>query len=197
MRYLELSEVAEIKFCSVAPSRMKTQQEQTKWLLCSNFIVDNNIVGEPSLANYVPDESYVIRPHDIVIKRIAPSYVNYISEIAGNLYAGNNLIVLTVHEEINAKYLAMILNDKIPLISESSSIGAVMKSISRPDLERIKIPLLPYEQQVKMGEAWYLNIELKKMRNRLSELECIKNNYELTRYINLTGGKNNDQDDNL
>ena len=67
-----------------------------------------------------------------------------------------------------------------------------MKSVSRPDLEKIKIPLPPYEQQVKLGEVWFLNIELKKMKNRLSELECIKNNYELTRYINLTGGKNND-----
>ena len=67
-----------------------------------------------------------------------------------------------------------------------------MKSVSRPDLEKIKIPLPPYEQQVKLGEVWFLNIELKKMKSRLSELECIKNNYKLTRYINLTGGKNND-----
>lgn len=192
MRYIRLSDAAEIKFCSVSPARMKTQQEQTKWLSCSNFIADNNIIGEPSFANYVPDENFEIHPQDIVIKRITPSYVNYVSDIADDLYAGNNLIVLTTHDGINAKYLAMILNNKIFSISESSSIGAVMKSVSRPDLEKIKIPLLPYEQQVKLGEVWFLNIELKKMKNRLSELECIKNNYELTRYINLIGGKNND-----
>lgn len=192
MRYLELSEVAEIKFCSVAPSRMKTQQEQTRWLSCSNFIADNNIMGEPSLANYVPDESFAVHPQDIVIKRITPSYVNYVSEIADDLYAGNNLIVLTARDGVNAKYLAMILNDKIPSVSESSSVGAVMKSVSRSDLEKIKIPLLPYEKQKQMGEVWFLSIELKKMKNKLTELECIKNNYELTRYINLSGGKNND-----
>ena len=99
---------------------------------------------------------------------------------------------MTAHDGVNAKYLAMILNNKISAISESSSIGAVMNSVSRPDLEKIKIPLLPYDQQEKLGEVWFLNIELKKMKNRLSELECIKNNYELTKYINLTGGENND-----
>lgn len=192
MRYLKLSDAADIKFCSVAPARMKTQEEKTKWLSCSNFVADNGVVGEPTLTNFVPDESFAIHPEDIIIKRITPGYVNYISNISDGLYAGNNLIVLTARDGVNAKYLAMILNDKIPSISESSSVGAVMKSVSRPDLEKIKIPLLPYEQQVKLGEVWFLNIELKKMKNRLSELECIKNNYELTRYINLTGGNNND-----
>lgn len=192
MRYLKLSDAADIKFCSVAPARMKTQEEKTKWLSCSNFIADNGVVGEPTLTNFVPDESFAIHPDDIIIKRITPGYVNYILNISDDLYAGNNLIVLTARDGVNAKYLAMILNDKIPSISESSSVGAVMKSVSRPDLEKIKIPLPPYEQQVKLGEVWFLNIELKKMKNRLSELECIKNNYELTRYINLTGGKNND-----
>ena len=192
MRYLKLSEAADIKFCSVTPTRMKIQQEQTKWLSCSNFISDNNIVGEPTLTNFVPDESFAIHPDDIVIKRITPGYVNYISDIADNLYAGNNLIVLTAHNGVDAKYLAMLLNEKISLISESSSIGAVMKSVSRPDLEKIKIPLIPYAKQKNLGEVWFLNTELKKMKNRLAELECIKKNYELTRYINLTGGKNND-----
>ena len=192
MRYLKLSDAADIKFCSVTPTRMKTQQEKTKWLSCSNFIADNDIVGEPTLTNFVPDESFAIHPEDIVIKRITPGYVNYITDIADDLYAGNNLIILTAHDGIDSKYLAMILNDKISLISESSSIGAVMKSLSRPDLEKIEIPLLPYEKQKKLGEIWFLNIELKKMKNRLSELECIKNNYELTQYINLAGGKSND-----
>ncbi len=191
MQYLKLCDAAEIKFCSVSPARMKTQQEQTQWLSCSNFIADNNIVGEPTLANFVPDENFAIRPKDIVIKRITPGYVNYISNIAENLYAGNNLIVLTARDGVNAKYLAMILNDKIPSISESSSIGAVMKSVSRSDLEDIKIPLLPYKKQEQLGEVWFLNIELKKMKSKLAEFECAKNTYKLTKYI-TTGGKNND-----
>ncbi len=192
MRYLKLSDAADIKFCSVAPARMKTQEEKTKWLSCSNFIADNSFVGEPTLTNFVPDESFSIHPEDIIIKRITPSYVNYISDISDDLYAGNNLIVLTPRDEVDAKYLAMILNEKISSISESSSIGAVMKSVSRPDLEKIKIPLLPYAKQKMLGEVWFLNTELKKMKNRLAELECIKNNHGLTRYINLTGGISND-----
>ena len=192
MRYLKLSDVAEVKFCSVTPTRMKTQQEQTKWLSCSNFIYDNDIVGKPTMTNFVPDDNFAVHPNDIVIKRITPSYVNYISDIEDDIYAGNNLIVLTVRDGTDAKYLAMILNEKISSISESSSIGAVMKSISRPDLEKIKIPILPYAKQKKLGVAWFLNIELKKMKNRLAELESIKNTHELARYIYLYGGKNDD-----
>ena len=81
MRYLKLSDAADIKFCSVAPARMKTQEEKTKWLSCSNFVADNGVVGEPTLTNFVPDESFAIRPEDIIIKRITPGYVNYISDI--------------------------------------------------------------------------------------------------------------------
>lgn len=191
MQYLRLSDVAEIKFCSVTPSRMKMQKEPTKWLSCSNFILDNAIVGTPTLVNYAPDENFAIHANDIVIKRITPSYVNYIAEIDDDLYAGNNLIVVTAHREIHGKYLAMVLNERISSISESSSIGAVMKSVSRPDLEKIKIPVLPYEKQAQIGEIWFLNIELKKMKNQLTELECIKNNAELTKYVNMIGGKNN------
>ena len=191
MKYLKLSDVAEIRFCSVTPTRMTTQPEQTSWLSCSNFICDNEIVGNPTMTNFVPDDNFAVHPNDIVIKRIAPSYVNYISDIDDDMFAGNNLVVLTVREGTDAKYLAMILNEKISSLSESSSIGAVMKSISRPDLEKIKIPILPYKKQSQLGAAWFLNIELKKMKNRLVELECIKNTHELTRYIDLSGGKNN------
>lgn len=192
MNYVNLSEIADVKFCSVSPGRMKTQESLTKWWSCSNFISDNVIAGSPTTANYAPDDNFAIRANDIIVKRITPSYVNYIAAIEDGFFAGNNLIVITARNGIYAKYLAMILNEKIPSISESSSVGAVMKSVSRPDLENITIPMLPYDQQVKIGETWFLSIELKKMKNRLTELECIKNNYELTRYINLTGGKNND-----
>ena len=111
MRYLKLSDAADIKFCSVAPARMKTQEEKTKWLSCSNFIADIGVVGEPTLTNFVPDESFAIHPEDIIIKRITPGYVNYISDISDDLYAGNNLIVLTTRVGVNANYLAMFLND--------------------------------------------------------------------------------------
>ena len=189
MHYVNLNEIADVKFCSVSPGRMKTQQSPTRWLSCSNFIADNVVVGSPTTANYAPDDNFSIRANDIIVKRITPGYVNYIAEIEDGLFAGNNLIVITARDGVYAKYLAMILNEKIPSISESSSVGAVMKSVSRPDLERIEIPMLPYDQQIKIGEAWFLGIELKKMKNQLLELECTKNTSTLTQYIKTTGGK--------
>lgn len=82
------------------------------------------------------------------------------------IYCGNNLIIVTPNEAIDAKYLAMILNNKIGELSQESSVGAVMKSVSRKDIEAVKVPLPDIEKQRLIGELWYNGIELKKKRNQ-------------------------------
>ena len=133
-----------------------------------------------------------LRPGDIVIKRISPMYVNYINFIEDDLYAGNNLIVVTAKEGIYPKYLAMILNEKMPTFSAETSVGAVMKSISRPDLEAMMIPVIVYDKQVVAGNLWFSNIEFKKMKFKLAELEYKRTNSKITQFILLGGGKNHD-----
>lgn len=192
MLFSKLTDIAEIRFCSVSPSRMKTQEERTLWLSCSNFASNNVITGEPSELNLATDENLAIHNNDIVIKRIAPSYVNYISNMKCDLFAGNNLIIITAHECVNAKYLAMHLNELVSSISESSSSGAVMRSLNRSDFEKIEIPIVKYDIQEKIGESWFLNIELKKLKNKLIELEYTKRICELNKYIATTGEKNDD-----
>ena len=85
----------------------------------------------------------------------------------------------------------MLLNEKIQTLSESSSVGAVMKSVSRPHLDDFTIPLIPYEKQVLVGDLWYGGIELEKMRIRLAELESIKRNYQIKKYVETFGGRKN------
>jgi hypothetical protein len=85
----------------------------------------------------------------------------------------------------------MLLNEKIESLSESSSVGAVMKSVSRQHLEELMIPLLPYENQILIGELWYSGIELEKMKIRLAELESQKRNYQIKKYVETFGGKYN------
>ena len=65
----------------------------------------------------------------------------------------------------DAKYLAMILNDRIGELSKESSVGAVMKSISRNDLESLEIPMPDEPKRQLIGELWYKGIELKKKRS--------------------------------
>ena len=191
MKHLRLSEIAEIKFCVVSPGRTKTQETPTMWLQCANFLRNNTVIYEATATNYVPDEELLIKKDDIVVKRISPMFVNYIDYIPNEMYAGNNLIVITPKQEVYSKYLAMQLNERIESLSESSSVGAVMKSVSRQHLEEVMIPLLPYEKQILVGDLWYSGIELEKMKSRLTELESQKRNYQIKKYVETFGGKYN------
>ena len=191
MEHVRLVDVAEIKFCSVSPGRTKTQESPTMWLQCANFLRNNTITCDATATNYVPDDELLIKKDDIVVKRISPMFVNYIDCIPDEIYAGNNLIVITPKQEVYSKYLAMLLNERIESLSESSSVGAVMKSVSRQHLEDVTIPLLPYEKQVLVGDLWYNGIELEKMRTRLAELESIKHNYQIKKYVENFGGRKN------
>lgn len=191
MKHLRLAEIAEIKFCVVSPGRTKTQETPTMWLQCANFLRNNTVLCDATTTNYVPDDELLIKKDDIVVKRISPMFVNYIDYIPDKMYAGNNLIVITPKQEVYSKYLAMLLNEKIESLSESSSVGAVMKSVSRQHLEEVMIPLLPYENQILVGELWYSGIELEKMKSRLAELESQKRNYQIKKYVETFGGKNN------
>ena len=191
MQYVKLCDLTTIKFCSITPSRSKQQAIPSKWLVCANFLVDNEIVRTP-IENYVvPDEEWLLHKDDIVVKRITPSFINYIDYCPDDVYCGNNLIIVTPNKETDAKYLAMILNDKIGELSKESSVGAVMKSISRQDLEMLEIPLPEEHKRRLLGELWYNGIELKKKRIKLAELESIRTTYIIKKTIRTFGGNNN------
>lgn len=196
MEHRKLRELATIKFCSITPFRSKMQEDSTKWLVCANFLANNEVENIPIVNNVIPEEEWRLNQNDIVIKRITPTYVNYIDYAPKKIYCGNNLIIVTPNEAIDAKYLAMILNNKIGELSQESSVGAVMKSVSRKDIEAVKVPLPDIEKQRLIGELWYNGIELKKKRNRLAELENIRNNFLIQRMINNeSGGRTNGKND--
>lgn len=191
MQYKRLGDCAKIKFCSTTPTRSKQQPTPSEWFVCANFLVDNVVVNDPTINYVVPDDEWLLSQGDIVIKRITPTFVNYIDFDPGEVYCGNNLIIVTPNIKTDAKYLAMILNNRIGELSKESSIGAVMKSISRNDLESLEIPMPDERKRQIVGELWYNGIELKKKRIKLAELENIRNNYYIKKSIHISGGNNN------
>lgn len=191
MQYRKLGDCAEIKFCSATPSRSKQRSMPSKWLACANFLANNEVLNDPTINNVIPDEEWLLSKDDIVIKRITPTFVNYIDFEPGEIYCGNNLIIVTPHLKTDAKYIAMILNDKIGELSKESSVGAVMKSINRSDLELLEIPMPDEKKREIFGELWYRGIELKKKRIKLAELESIRINYIIKKFVHISGGKNN------
>lgn len=191
MKQVRLADVAEIKFSAISPRRTKSQETPTRWLACANFLRNNTIIYDTTETYYAPEKELLIKTGDIVVKRITPTFVNYIDYMPDDVYAGNNLIVISPKQEVYSKYIAMLLNEKIQTLSESSSVGAVMKSVSRPHLEDFIIPLIPYEKQMSVGDFWYCSIELEKLKTRLAELENIKHNYQIRKYVESFGGKKN------
>lgn len=189
MKYKKLKEIADINFCTVTPSRSKKSLVPTKWIACSNFLPDNEMDGNITTNFVMPDEDWVLHKNDIVIKRITPTFANYISQISDEIYCANNLIIITPNDMVDGKYLAMILNERIGDFSKESSIGAVMQSISKSDLEAMSIPFPDKKTQKALGLLWYDGIELKKKKMRLAELENIKMNYSINKAIKLLGGK--------
>lgn len=192
MKQVRLADVAEIKFCAISPGRAKSQETPTRWLACANFLRNNTIVYDTTETYYAPEKELLIKADDVVVKRIAPMFVNYIDYMPDDVYAGNNLIVISPKQEVYSKYIAMLLNEKIQSLSELSSVGAVMKSVSRQHLEDFIIPLIPYEKQMSVGDLWYCSIELEKLKTRLAELENIKHNYQIRKYVESFGGRKND-----
>jgi len=171
MKITTLKDVSQIKFSVVSPLRSESQDSQVTWLTTINFCEDNKISTETRENNFIFDENMMLQNNDIVIKRINPLFVNYIDNISSNIYVGNNLIIISPNSEVYPKYLASILNDGIVELSKASSVGAVMKSISRNELENMRIPLPVFKKQILIGDLWYDSIELKKMKTRLAELE--------------------------
>lgn len=179
---LPLKEVADIKFCIVSNSKEPQKTVKLRWLTASNLLADNTVNEVVESEKYLKDESLLIHTEDIIIKRIQPSFVNYIGMDMPDTYAYNNLIVVRARG-VDAKYLASVLNYGIKEISLNSSVGAVMPSIGRSELDYFTIPILPVREQKQIGEVWYKGIEKKKMAIRLAVLEGIRENYLINKYI--------------
>ena len=191
MEYRKLCEVAEVKFCANSSGREKTQNEPTSWVAPSNFLKNNCVLENFSQSNCIGEDYLEIKPEDIIVKRIEPAFINYIDSFPQNIYAGNNLIIVTARHGLYSKYLAMILNERIAALSQASSIGAVIKSIGRSELDNLKIPLFDYDKQILLGDLWYKSIELEKLKVRLAEREHTKSNILIQQYIKSRGGENN------
>lgn len=170
---LPLKDIADIKFCIVSNCKEDEKPERLKWVAASNLLADNIINEVSESEKHIKDDSLLIRKGDIIIKRIQPTFINYFDTDSHDTYAYNNLIIVR-SKDIDAKYLAAFLSNKIKDISIRGSTGAVIPSIGRSELENIFVPICSREEQKLIGEVWYKSIEKKKMNIRLAELENIR-----------------------
>lgn len=182
----KLKNVAEIIFCI-----LEKGNEEKKLLTAANLLENNQISNIVSDDKFKKDESVIIKKNDILLKRINPTYVNFISDTNDKIYAGNNLIIIRP-KTIDAKYLAAILDINIEKFTKKNSIGAIVPSIGRKEIEEFEIEICSKEQQIILGKYWLKTIEKRVLESKKIELEKQKSMVIINKFIKKIGGIKND-----
>lgn len=182
----KLKDVAEIIFCI-----LEKGNEEKKLLTPANLLENNQISTVNKDDKFKKDKSVIIKKDDILLKRINPTYINYIEDIGEDIYAGNNLIIIRA-KEINAKYLAAILNMNIEKFVKKNSVGAIIPSIGRKEIEEFDIEICNEKKQDLLGHYWMKTIEKRKFELKKIELEKQKSMVVIKNFINEIGGNKND-----
>lgn len=172
-----LKDVAEVIFSF--PERANENNKQSKRLAVASCFKENNeVVDIKEDLEFILDENLKVQNGDIVVRRIQPQFVNYISGDT-NYYIGQNLMVIRGKDNINKKYLAYIIETNIKSLYTETT-GSVIPAVKRKDLDEFNIGELPEQHiQQAIGELWWLNKEKIKLRQQLNKIETIKLENEL------------------
>ena len=176
-----LKDVAEINFILSIGKAKDTKP--LLWMTASHLLPENKVLMDFEEKAGNENEASKIYKNDILIKRISPSFINYIDMDLENIYAYSNLIIVRPNSSVAPKYLAYIIDQNIEKLSTRSSVGAVMPSLGKNELSLLEVPILSQKEQKKIGALWYWGIEKKKHLDRLSEVQHIKDTYMLQKYM--------------
>ena len=165
-----LRDVSEIIFAF--PEKGMAEYNNVAYFANAISFRENNIVSDlKQESEFLPDER--LRPHagDIIIRRVQPTFVNYI-DVDANYYLGQNLIIIRPHPDlILGKYLAFVIEDKIERL-HGDTAGSLIPSLKRKDLECFDIgDPPPLQKQNGIGELWWLHKEKAKLQTQLTEVQ--------------------------
>lgn len=108
---------------------------------------------------------------DILVKRLNPSFVHVIAEESAGMAASQNLLVVRPGSDVDPYYLGYLLEQKeiIGQVEHVTGSAAAIKAVSVKKLADIKIPIIPLDEQRKVGEIWKLSRRRKKLLNKYME----------------------------
>lgn len=184
MRLTLLKEIATILFGILEKS--KEERCDIQWVTTSNLHPNNVLAKYESDLSFEPTEALSVKDGDILVRRIAPSYVNYLQEASPCGYIANNLIIIRATKRVDSKYLAYYLDKNITKIIKKAAKGTTLPTLTRQDLGEFEI-ILPNEKiQHIVGSLWFLEIEKIKLQEQLRDLENKKLHYLLNECIKKT-----------
>ena len=146
------------------------------------FLQEENVITEIKTEYELKtNPSCKIETGDIIVKRIQPQFVNYISDKM-DAYIGQNLVIVR-SKEIDSKYLAYILERGLSKLYKDMA-GAILTAINRKCFEEFDVgDLPPIEKQKSIGELWWLEKERKKLYKELLVKEKQQLEYRLKNLV--------------
>lgn len=150
------------------------QPTNYQYLMLQNFqdgILDEKLPYLKSLDETY--ERYLLKDNSIIISRLSPFKIGSVNKLKTKVLANGNLFFLEIDEDkINKDFLTAYLQSRIGLKEiEKYAKGSTMKTISIRDLEKVKIPKISMEKQIKIGENFVLlNSEFKAIKKRAEEI---------------------------
>ena len=180
-----LKDVADIIFSF--PQKSKEALENNwLWLSSSCLQEDNRILDPQEENNFIPDEGLRVYCGDVIIRRVQPQFVNYISEDKDYM-VGQNLAIVRARSNIYPKYLAFILEAYLGDLYKDMA-GTAVPAIKRDSFDVFDIGDLPdMKKQCAIGELWWLLKEKKKLSQRLLEQERTLMEYKLKHLVKHRG----------
>ncbi len=164
-----LKEVADIIFSFPQKDDCATAKPGL-WLSSGCLLPDNKILNPKEETTFIPDDNLRILKGDIIIRRVQPQFVNYISEDAEYLL-GQNLAIIRAQDGTDSKYLAFVLECNLDKLYKDMT-GAVLPAVKRKNFEELDIGDLPErKKQLATGEVWWLMKEKRRLMQNLLEQE--------------------------
>ena len=147
------------------------------------FLQEENVITEIKTEyDLKTNPSCRIEVGDVIVKRIQPQFVNYISEKI-DAYIGQNLVIVRGKCCVDSKYLAYILERDLSKLYKDTA-GAILTAINRKCFDEFDVgDLPPIEKQKSIGELWWLEKERKKLYQQLLIKEKQQLEYRLKNLV--------------
>jgi restriction endonuclease S subunit len=181
MQIALLKDVAIINFGVL--ERSEREYKGVQWITTANLLSNNVLAKYEQNLSFKPFESLSVKSGDVLLRRITPSYVNYLQETVPNSYIANNLIIVRATERVDSKYLAYYLDKSLTRIIKKAAKGTVLPTLARQDLSEFEIILPSREVQHIVGNIWFLSMEKAKLQEKLNDLENRKLDYLLNECV--------------
>lgn len=158
-----------------------------KWLNGS-CLLQANIIETIEATNSFKEKTIIkASRNDLLLKRVSPIYVN-VYESEEDVYLGGNIIRIRPNNGVNPYFVAMIIENCLPEINNSSNKGTALHAINRQVLENIQLPDIDKESQFKYGEIYRLSNNKEQLIKQLLEKEQLKSKTLKNKVMSKIGG---------